>query len=33
MRKTTIHVWITMCFCAVALVAQAISAGSVHLPF
>jgi hypothetical protein len=33
MRKTTIHVWITMFFCAAALVAQAVAAGSIHLPF
>lgn len=33
MRKTTVHVWITMFFCALAVVAQAVSAGSIHLPF
>jgi hypothetical protein len=33
MRKTTLHVWITIFFCLIALGAQAVSAGSIHLPF
>lgn len=33
MRKTKLHVWITMFFCALAVAAQAVSAGAVHLPF
>ncbi len=33
MRKTQIHVWITMMFCALAMAAQAMHAGTLHLPF
>lgn len=33
MRKTQLHVWISMMFCAVAMAAQAVHTGAVHLPF
>jgi hypothetical protein len=33
MRKTRLHVWITMMFCALAVAVQALRGGSVHLPF
>jgi hypothetical protein len=33
MRKTKLHVWITMMFCVVAVAAQAVQAGALHLPF
>ena len=33
MRKTKLHVWITMFFCALAVMAQAVPAGTLHLPF
>jgi hypothetical protein len=28
MRKSTVHVWITMFFCALAVVAEALTSGS-----
>jgi hypothetical protein len=33
MRKTQLHVWITMMFCAAAMAAQALQTGAIHLPF
>jgi hypothetical protein len=33
MRKTQLHVWITMMFCVVAMAAQAVHTGAIHLPF
>jgi hypothetical protein len=33
MRKTTLHVWITLFFCALAMVAEAMQSGSIPLPF
>jgi hypothetical protein len=33
MRKTQLHVWITMVFCALAGAAQAVQTGALHLPF
>jgi hypothetical protein len=33
MRKTQLHVWITMMFCALAMAAQALQTGVVNLPF
>jgi hypothetical protein len=33
MRKTQLHVWITMMFCALAVAAQAVQTGVIHLPF
>jgi hypothetical protein len=33
MRKSQLHVWITMMVCVVAVAAQAVQAGVIHLPF
>jgi len=33
MRKTQLHVWITMMFCALAVAAQALQTGAVVVPF
>ena len=33
MRKTQLNVWIAMMFCALAMAAQAVQTGSIHLPF
>jgi hypothetical protein len=33
MRKTQLYVWITMFFCALAVAAQVVQAGTIHLPF
>jgi hypothetical protein len=33
MRKTTLHVWITLFFCALAMAAEAVHGGSIPLPF
>jgi hypothetical protein len=33
MRKTQLHVWIAMMFCALAMAAQAVKAGGFQLPF
>jgi hypothetical protein len=33
MRKTTLHVWITMFFCALAVAAEAFAKGEFTLPF
>ena len=33
MRKTKLHVWITMLFCALAVAAEAMNVGSIQLPF
>lgn len=33
MRKTQLHVWIAMMFCVVAMAAQAVQTGAIHLPF
>lgn len=33
MRKTTLHAWITMLFCALAVLTEMIGSASLHLPF
>lgn len=33
MRKTQLNVWIAMMFCVIAMGAQAVQAGLIHLPF
>jgi hypothetical protein len=33
MRKTTLHVWITMFFCALAVAAEAFTHGGLAVPF
>jgi len=33
MRKSQLHIWITMLFCVVAVAAQAVQAGAIPLPF
>jgi hypothetical protein len=33
MRKTQLHIWITMMFCALAMAAQAVQTGTIQLPF
>lgn len=33
MRKTKLHAWIAMFFCVLAVAAEAVTTGSIHLPF
>jgi hypothetical protein len=33
MRKTKLHAWITMFLCVLAVAAEAVQGGSIHLPF
>jgi hypothetical protein len=33
MRKTQLHTWITMLFCVLAVAAEALRSGALHLPF
>jgi hypothetical protein len=33
MRKTTLHAWITMLFCALAVLTEVIDPASLQLPF
>jgi hypothetical protein len=33
MRKTQLHTWITMFFCVLAVAAEALHNGALHLPF
>jgi hypothetical protein len=33
MRKTQVHTWIAMFFCVLAVAAEALKTGAIHLPF
>jgi hypothetical protein len=33
MRKTQLHTWIAMFFCVLAVAAEALNSGALHLPF
>jgi hypothetical protein len=33
MRKTQVHTWIAMLICVLAVAAEAVQSGSIHLPF
>jgi hypothetical protein len=33
MRKTQVHTWIAMLFCVLAVAAEAVESGAIHLPF